>query len=173
MAGKSMSLMTFLLLTLMLVPFTAMGEPAAQIIPDDKELGCPKVYPFKEDNLKVILRDGNKKLVEFSFCSSYGEANAALERDAKGNLFLLLRIGEGRGTNARSEFLSVYKVSPHMVEYVRVPISGPAGFVSGWSYDYQLLKPASGGLELTLLLKVEGEGADFVPSERKRIITVR
>ena len=96
-----------------------------------------------------------------------------LESDAKGNIFLLLRYGEGRGTNARSEFLSVYKVSPKMIEYLRVPISAPAGFLSKWFYEYRLSKPTSGGLELALRLKVEGEGADWIPSERHRTITVK
>src|SRR6266568_7081240 len=100
---------TFLLLTL--GPVVANGEPAFEIVPDSKAFGCSQIYPFKEDNLKIVLRDGNKILAEQFFCSSYGLADATIEKDAKGHYFLLLRYGEGRGTNARSEFLNVYKVS--------------------------------------------------------------
>src|SRR5438105_12707873 len=122
-------------------------------------------YPFQEDNLKIVVQEGNKLIAQKAFCSSYGKADVALEKDAKGNYYLLLQHGEGRGTNARSEFLSVYRLSRTLIEHVRIPVSAPSGSISGWTYEYRLSMPASGGLLITLILRVDSEDADLIPPE--------
>ena len=140
-----------------------------------KGLGCPYGYPFQEDKLKVVISEANKILAEKSFCSSYGGAEAFIEKDATGIHFLLLRYGEGRGTNARSEFLSIYKIGRNLVEHVRIPISEPAAPPGGrWQYEYQILKPSSGGLRISLTLRIyQDRDVEFAPRDKRRTIEVR
>lgn len=153
-----------------LLPLTATAEPSVKIISDTA--GCPKNYPFKEDKLKVIVQDGEKLLASKTFCSSYGEATAVIEKDAKGFYFLLLRYGIGRGTNAKSEYLAVYKVNRFLIEHCSIPISAPAGLQSDWQYNYQVSKPASGGLIFNMTLHADKD-AEWVPADKKRQIEVR
>lgn len=161
----------FTLLFFVMLPIAANAEPVTKIISDTS--GCPINYPFKEeDSLKVVVEDRGKILASKSFCSSYGKATAKIEKDAKGDYFLLLLYGVGRGTNARSEYLSVYKVNANLIEHCTIPISSGAGPQSVWLYNYQISKPLSGGLIFNMTLDVDKDAIWF-PADKKRQIEVK
>lgn len=163
----------FSFLVVALAPVLALSAPIAKIVTDENGLGCPRSYPFKEDNLKIVVTEENKTLSEKAICSSYGDAFVAVEKDTKGIYFLLVRYGQGRGTNARSEFLSIYKLGHNLIEHVRIPISEPASSTGRWSYDYRISKPTSGGLLVTLTLRVdEQRDEEFAPADKLRTIEV-
>jgi len=167
-----MRIFTVLLVALVLIPLTANAAPISIISEDYNKYGCPGDYPFTEDNLKLVVQDGNVVLAERSFCSSYGKASALIEQDALGAYFVLLRYGQGRGTNARSEYLAVYKLDHNLIEYIRIPISAPASGASRWEYKYKISKPQAGGLLFHLVLEVEPK-AEWYPAEKLRIIEIR
>ena len=63
---------------------------------------------------------------------------------------VLLRYGEGRGTNATQEYLQVFGVAKNLVEYVRTPVSAGAGALSRWYYYHRIETPKTGGIRLIL-----------------------
>jgi len=60
---------------------------------------------------RVEVLEGATKLSELTFCSAYGGASAKVITDRTGVSFLLLRLGEGHGTNARAEYLRIYRIA--------------------------------------------------------------
>ena len=160
-------------LLILLLAGTADAAISVKVIYDKTLYGCPPDYPFKEDNLRMVVNDGNKKITEQNFCSSYGDAKARIEKDAKGIPYIFLYFGEGRGTNARSEFLSVYSVSDHLIPYLTLPLSGPAGPFSNWHYEYEISKPSDGGFILHMKLKVEGHEPEVFPKEKTKSISIK
>jgi hypothetical protein len=163
----------FLFASFLAVSGIAQADLLAQVKPDSQTEGCPKGYPFPEDNLRLFIRGDNTKTLELPFCSSYGNAEATIERDIKGRSFVLLRYGIGRGTNVREEFLKVYEVGEKLKELKTLPISAPSGFTSRWFYDFKVSKPATGGLQLVLTLRQDGSETIDVPKEKLRTINVQ
>jgi len=164
------------LIILLFVIFAASSASAAlsvNVVEDTTYHGCPPYYPFKEDNLQLVVMEGKKKVATYGVCSSYGTAKAKIETDAKGKPYIFLTYGEGRGTNAREEYLKVFVVSETLTEYLRLPLSGPAGPFSNWHYEYSVTKPKGGGFSLKMRLKVEGEDAVAVSVERTKSIDIK
>jgi len=85
---------------------------------------------------------------------------------------VILRYGEGRGTNAREEYLAVFGLANELVEYARTPVSAGAGPTSRWYYEYTVTRPSGGGLRLILTLHIDGNDVMWAPSETTRVITV-
>lgn len=141
----------------------------SDINPDAKECGG-----FSEDSLILTINISRKELIH-EFCSSYGNADAKIIRDESGSNFLVLKFAQGRGTNATSEYLSVYKIEKHLEEYARILVSEPAGRLSHSYYDYKIEKRKSGGLMFVLSLRIEGDpkDAEWFPNEKKRIIEIQ
>jgi hypothetical protein len=166
-------ILNLLPILILLLAGTANASMSAEVTEDPALHGCPPYYPFKEDNLRLIVLNGDKKITEHYFCSSYGNAKAKIEKDAKGISYVFLRHGEGRGTNARSEFLTIYAVSKNLIEYMRLPLSGPAGPFYHWHYEYDVMKPEGGGFSLKMKLKVEGKDPEWVPVEREKTIVIK
>lgn len=154
-------------------PQMGMAALSNQIVEDGTFAGCPPDYPFKDDNLRMVIRDGKNMVHQLDFCSSYGRADAKIENDAKGNQYVILRYGEGRGTNARNEYLRIYRIGKKLFEFIRIPLSGPAGPASRWEYSCKLEKPEAGGLRFKLQLKLEGERPENIPSEKIRVISIK
>ena len=162
------------ILVVFLAVAPVMGAPIAKIVSDENGYGCSELDQFKEHRLKIVVNEGNKVLAEKAICSSYGAAEVVVEKDAKGIYFLLLRYGEGRGTNARFEFLSIYKLGRNLIEHVRIPISEPASSSGKWYYDYRVSKPKSGGLLISLTLRIDSErDVEFAPSDKQRTIELK
>ncbi len=166
LVGIVMTLTTALLVAS--APRPATAALSNQIVEDATSAGCSPDYPFKEDNLRMMIRDGRNVVHQLDFCSSYGRADARIENDAKGNQYVILRYGEGRGTNARSEYLKIYRISKELFEFIRIPLSGPAGPTSRWSYDYDLERPKGGGLTFKMHLQLEGARPAHFPSDKTR-----
>lgn len=127
---------------------------------------------FSDDKLILKIKLKQREITH-EFCSSYGKAEAKIVQDSVGNNFLILKHGEGRGTNAASEYLSIYPVQENLFEYVRIPISDGAGLTSRWFYDYKIDKPKQGGLTIDLSLRVEGSDAEWYPNEKRRTIYIK
>ena len=135
--------------------------------PDTKECGG-----FSDDSLILKIKKDGKEITH-EFCSSYGEAEAKIVQDARDDNLLILKFGLGRGTNARSEYLSVYRVDRNLIEYVRIPVSEGAGPSSRWYYDYKIEKPKQGGLIIALSLRIEGSDAEWYPKEKNNTNKMR
>jgi hypothetical protein len=151
----------------------AFGAPVATVVPGPGRShngGAP--CEFQEDSRTVIVTAEGKELTRLDFCSSYGAASADVVTDGRGKNFLLLRHGEGRGTNAVQEYLTIFTIAKDLVAYVRTPVSAGAGPQSRWHYRYRVITSARGGLRLTLTLHIEGTDAIWVPSEKVRTIVV-
>lgn len=157
-----------------IVPTVAHTDPVAEVINDEDGDACSASYPFEADKLKLVVRDGEKLLAATPVCSSYGETEAVVVKDAKGAYYILLRHGHGRGTNVRLEYLFIYKLGRDLIEHVRIPISQPSSSTGRWHYDYRVSKPKAGGLlvSLTLRLDSERESRSF-PADKHRAIEVR
>ena len=135
--------------------------------PETKECGG-----FSEDRLILTIKI-NKEEIKDEFCSSYGKADAKIIKDAHGDNFLILKFSKGRGTNATSDYISVYRIDKYLLEYAKMPISAPAGPSSRWYYDYKVAKPKQGGLILSFSLRIEGLDAELYPKEKERIIQIK
>ncbi len=119
-------------LLIVLATSSATAAVSVTVVNDPTYHGCPPYYPFKDDNLQMIVTEGKKKVATYGVCSSYGTAEARIEKDAKGKAYIFLKYGEGRGTNARKEYLKVFAVAEILTEFLRLPLSGPAGPLSNW-----------------------------------------
>jgi len=164
-----------LLLVLGLVVASGLAHAGveAEIKDDLTAAGCPKGYPFLEDNLKLVVKTEKSKQIELPFCSSYGRAEVSVERDTKNQDFVLLHYGLGRGTNAREGFVKVFRVGARLEERETIRVSAPSGSTSRWFYDVKVTKPVSGGLQFALSLKQEGTESIDVPNEKQRVVNVQ
>jgi hypothetical protein len=125
------------------------------------------------DAERVEIRDGTAKIAELPFCSAYSGASAEVVTDRAGVSFLLLRFGQGHGTNARSEYLSVYRIAAELDEYLRTPVSGPASKVDRWEYTYAVSPLPKCGIRIVLTLLHGGDGPGvYNPVDRVRVIDV-
>ncbi len=84
----------------------ALSEPSAVLVDLPLDVSHPEPCQFAGDAQRVEVREGEVKLAELTFCSAYGRSNAKVVTDRAGVSYLLLRLGEGHGTNATSEYLS-------------------------------------------------------------------
>lgn len=162
------------IILILLAAATSASAAVSVTVEDDAELrGCPPDYPFKDDNLRIVLKSEKKIVGELNFCSTYGKSEAKIETDAKDKAYVFLKHGEGRGTNARKEFLTIFTATKNPTELLRLPLSGPAGPFSNWYYDYSVTKPKGGGFSLRMKLRVDGEDAVSIPAERTKTITIK
>jgi hypothetical protein len=138
---------------------TVVGNPNSEVTPCDG---------FTEDRLKLVVARNGSTLDNFAFCSTYGNATTTIETDGSGRTFVLLRYGEGRGPNARSEYIMIFEASTPLIELARLPVSAPAGLFSQWYYDVTAEPRRPHGLRITMTLHVEGKDPEFVPPEKSR-----
>jgi hypothetical protein len=138
------------------------------------EDGCPN-SEFVDDSLELVIRDGKRQLASYVFCSSYGKSDARVVSDKRGRFYVVLTYGEGRGTNARTEYISVLPIREPIVPIATIPIEGPAGFTSRWRYDYRTETPSGGGLKFVLSLRAIGDRAavEGTPKEVVREIFIK
>lgn len=173
--GKIMKIIiVIIVLSLAFVGLGFSAEPQASITPKWSDLNpdAEECGGFSEDSLVLKIKDNEKEVIH-EFCSSYGQADAKIVRDAKKDSFLILKFSQGRGTNAWSDYISIYRLDKNLIEYVRIPVSEGAGLSSRWYYDYEIEKPKQGGLKITLSLRIKGSDAEWYPNEKKRTIQVK
>ena len=150
----------FLIASILLLTSAALAAPTVEIKLSKQNTSRSD---FAEDHLDLILSENGKITDTQYFYSSYGKADAELVQDSKGTYYVLLRYGEGRGTHARCEYITIFKVLKKLNQLVTFPLNGPAGMFSDWEYSYALKKPEGGGLEFILKLKVIGDDAEVYP----------
>lgn len=157
-------------LALTLESSVAVAGPVVRVETGPGHLNGVALCQFEDDSMTLIVNEGDKELTRQYFCSSYGKASARIIQDVRGESFVLVTYAEGRGTNATTEYLSVYHLAKNLVEYLRTPVSAAAGSQSRWYYDPRIEPTAHGGIRLVLSLRVEGEAAGWLPSEKTRVI---
>ena len=157
----------------------AAGEPTAVVIDVPFEAGPGQPCEFLGDFQRVEVREGATKIADLWFCSAYGRATAKVVTDAAGVSYLFLRLGEGHGTLARSEYLRIYRVAPVLDEYIlQTPLSGQSNFHDRWQYSYAVSPLPDHGLRISLtLLPGTKDGskrdkATYNPTDKTRVIDV-
>jgi len=168
------------LIIVCLVSINAFAAPTARIVNVGNDSALEYCGIFKEDDLNLIISDSGKDIASYRFCSSYGGAEVQIIRDKRNVDYVLLRHKEGRGTNATTEYLSVFRPDmskPHgdLVELMRVPISAGANMTSRWHYDYKVYRPKMGGIKFVLTRRIDKIGDEelvYLPLERLRVIHV-
>lgn len=132
-----------------------------------------------DDSVTMVVKESDKILIRYHFCSVYG-ATAKLVTDAIKNNYIFLTYATGHGTNAAQAYLKVFhlpqkKVNSEFYEYLRTPIWGGAGRTSQWVYHYRIEKPKCGGLRLVFTRAIENGTIEHVftmPAEKTRVIEV-
>jgi hypothetical protein len=111
---------------------------------------------FAEDELRLIVSVQGAQVVKRDFCSSYGHASARAVTDKAGQIFILLEYGEGRGTNAVTNYLELLRLHPDFLEVLRVPLAWGTGPTQRFAYSYSLEFPAAGGMRIHLKGQMQG-----------------
>lgn len=135
-----------------LASYPTLGQPTALVSEFPINEQPQGLCEFVGDAERVEVRVGTTKIADLSFCSAYGGASAEVFTDRAGVSFLPLRFGEGHGSNARSEYLSVYRVAASLDEYVRTPLSGAASVADRWEFAYTVSPLPEHGLRIHLRL---------------------
>jgi len=148
----------------------AFATPMIEIRPSNQRTSTSD---FAEDHLELVLKDQEIIRDIQYFYSSYGDAGVDLVQDSQGVWYALLHHGRGRGTHVRSEYITVFKIIEKLNELITFPLNGPAGMTSTWEYTYFLKKPANGGLEFILTLKIVGDDAETYPEDTIRTIVIK
>jgi hypothetical protein len=148
----------------------AYGRVTVEIQPSDQRTSRSS---FDEDHLDLVVKEYGKTITSEYFYSSYGDASANVEKDSKGNVFILLRHGEGRGTSVRKEYITVFRYGKGLDKLITFPISGFAGSRAKWEYKFKISKPKSGGLQFNLTRELSGEDPLAYPSQKERTIIIK
>jgi hypothetical protein len=129
---------------------------------------------FDEDHLDLVVKDNGKITTWSYFYSSYGIASANVELDTQGNVFILLRHGEGRGTSVRQEYITAFRYEKNSLDrIVTFPVSGFAGSGTQWEYRIKVYKPKAGGLQFKLTRRLTGDDVVVYPSQKERTIIIK
>lgn len=153
--------------------FEIMIEPLKNVFNDKPQ---QSLCVFDADFVTLYLRDKeNIRRVDHDFCSAYQGADAKLVKDGRGRNYVFLEHGEGRGTNATTHFLSVFRiVDDHLRLVTKTELDWPTDIHARFGYSYSVRPSARGGLELVLQGKKDGRSEDpcCIPPEQRRIIRI-
>jgi hypothetical protein len=145
------------------------GTPQATVrsILDADSNGCG----FWGDGETLSITDIGKPTLILNYCSAYGMSKATIVTDARAENYVLLTTKEGHGTNAWTNYLTIYRLTNKLARRKRLKISEGAGPTSRWFYDYEVTTPPQGGLKLILTLRVEGPPEPgLTPSEQTKTV---
>jgi hypothetical protein len=164
-------MMRTVLIMVLMVAGKVPGQFTIEFAKDDL---APADADFREDWLKLEVRQGTNVIHTHRFISSYGITDGEVVSGPHAN-YLLLEFGEGRGTSARTGYLAVFEMLDRLTEIARIPIAGYAGTDVEWNYKYAV-RATSNGIEILLARNVRLFHPDSVPeglpSDRKRIIRI-
>ena|SRR5579872_6409068 len=127
---------------------------------------------FADDAMRLVVSDNGKQLDRLDFCSSYGRAKAEIATDGRGRRYVLVELGEGRGTNAVTTYLVAYRLNAELLEAMRIPLSWGTGPTQRFSYIYEIGDDNAGGPQITLRGTDETGSECCVPSEKVQIIRI-
>jgi hypothetical protein len=148
------------------------AEPVATLSP--AEFGDLHGCEASGDAMTLSVADGDREVFREIFCSAYGQGSVKTIRDAKGQVYVLLELAKGHGTNASTTYLEVYRLENSLIERRSIIISEPAGAETRWIYTYTVGTPAKGGLVLRMTLHLDGEGETMVSRPAgKKVIQVQ
>jgi hypothetical protein len=105
---------------------------------------------FADDAVAVVVSDGGKGTIEEDLCSSYGRATARIVVDGKARKYVLVEYHEGRGPNATTGYLTVYRLAGEMREVARIPLSWATGPAQRFTYKFKVATDELGGLRISL-----------------------
>jgi len=135
-----------------------------------------------EDSMVLTIIDGQKPPITLRVCSSYGDAKAKAFTDKKGRNYVLLEYGENRGTNARNDYLRVYRLdNDHLFKIMDIQLSWWTAPLNRFFYHYDVTTGHTAGLEINLRETGYKSGPDVpeapdpeccIPSERTRTIWI-
>jgi hypothetical protein len=133
----------------------------------------PNNCGFWGDSLTLTISDGDRVIITKRYCSAYGESHARIVSDARAHNYVLLTHSEGHGTNAKTDYLTVYRLTDKLIKRTRVRISEGVGPTARWFYDYTVQTLPQGGLKLVMTLRIEGTpDRGSIPPEPARVVIV-
>ncbi len=157
----------------------ASASPGVAVRVEAGETSNPADCDPADDAVRLVVSEGGRALAHHDFCASYGLARASMAVDGASRRFVLLESGEGRGTNAVTDYLRVYRlgVDARLMEVLRTPLAWGVGSVKRFVYRYKASPAADGGLRIDLQGALDaGDDAAWccvgVPLERRRTITI-
>lgn len=154
------------------VAFSGVRATISNVSPNSAMVQVCGAFPY--DAMRLSVWNDNSLVADKIFCSSYGTgASASVVTDRGGSSYVMLRFGEGHGTNAVTDYLTVYTVAPDLIEYVRTPLSSASGPTTRWEYNYTIALLPSRGIRIVLRLTKPADGTvETHPSEAVRIIDI-
>ena len=155
---------------------SAQAVPEALVkLREEKPNTLVSCSPFDTDAMTLSVVDGGKVLAQKEFCSSYGEAKAKTFITRDGKIFVLLERGEGRGTNAVTNYLEIDRVhNKEFDEVARIPIEWGIAPQARFQYRYLAREDSLGGLEINLKGRKFGKDDDdcCIPPEPNKTIRI-
>jgi hypothetical protein len=153
-------------------------EPASAAPQATIQSGWPPAFSFiskrcdgfAEDALSLIISENGKKVASDEFCSAYGEATATVVEDRAHTTYILVEYGEGRGSNATTKYLKLYRMDKSLSEIVRIPLSWATGPSERFAYNYRVEPTGPKGLRISLNGKSDPGSNCCVPSRHELTI---
>jgi hypothetical protein len=164
---RTPSLLLALPALILFASLPAMAEPQASIESGWSAAGGTRTWcdGFAEDALSLIVSDHGKVVGSDQFCSAYGKAKTSTFQDRAKTTYVLVESGEGRGTNATTRFLTLYRLYPSLFEIMRIPLSWGTGPTERFTYSYRLESQHVSGLRILLNGKSDPGNQCCVPSK--------
>ena len=129
--------------------------------------------------ITLVVREGHQVLASLTTCSSYGRGAAQAVTGASGRTFILLHWLDGSGTNAWTDYLTVYRLdNDALIECNRTLVGEGVGTFARWRYSASPQPSPGGGIRIVLTLHVDMSEGDtlfmpeLVPRERRRVIDI-
>jgi hypothetical protein len=66
---------------------------------------------FWGDSETLSITDNGREILQKRYCSAYGGSEARIVSDARTHYYVLLKYSEGHGTNAWTDFLTIYELT--------------------------------------------------------------
>ncbi len=108
-----------------------------------------------EDQARLTI--ATKPPIRRYYCSDYGALPGRIVTDRKGRLYLLLKYGDGHGTEVNVTQLAVYRIDHGLTRRGSFQLSDWIGPETRARYRYTVKRPARGGLVLRFTRYFDGK----------------
>lgn len=96
---------------------------------------------------RLIVAQGNREIATHDYCSAYNRGGVSMVTDVRGAHYILLTYGEGHGTHAVSDWLTIFRLNGEdLQERANLLIREPIGIVADHMFNYRTRTPPGGGL---------------------------